>query len=159
MKTWIIVLIGVAILGTFPIVCAQKLYPATHPPQDAIKREKIETFRIAFYTEKLNLTPREAQEFWPVYNAYKKAIDQKTRQGRSYHEEVPDFSKMSDQEAMARVDNAIKQVQEISALTQKFYANLKQILSPQKILIFFETDRSFKRVLLKKLEEYKSPGK
>ncbi|MFH1159845.1 MAG: hypothetical protein V1733_02735 [bacterium] len=156
MKTWMIALIGAGILGMPLGINAQKFNPTVDAPQDAIKREKIEAFRIAFYTEKLNLTPKEAQEFWPVYNVYKKTMEQKAHESRSHHGEIPDVSKMSDQEAMAMVDNAIKQVQEISALTQKFYTDLKQILPPQKILIFFETDRSFKRVLLKRLEEYRS---
>ena len=39
---------------------------------------KIEAIRVAFITRELNLSPQEAQQFWPVYNNYlgevKKAI-------------------------------------------------------------------------------------
>ena len=31
-------------------------------------REQLESARIAFITERLNLTPETAQKFWPVYN-------------------------------------------------------------------------------------------
>ena len=32
------------------------------------RREEIESFRIAYFTKQLNLTPEEAKKFWPVYN-------------------------------------------------------------------------------------------
>lgn len=40
---------------------------------DAQVREKTQTLeavRVAFITKELNLTPSEAQQFWPVYNNY-----------------------------------------------------------------------------------------
>lgn len=41
------------------------------PPQGpADKGERIEALRIAFISQQLNLTPQEAQKFWPVYNQF-----------------------------------------------------------------------------------------
>lgn len=31
---------------------------------------KLEAIKIAYITKELNLTPAEAQRFWPVYNSY-----------------------------------------------------------------------------------------
>ncbi|HWB63743.1 MAG TPA: hypothetical protein VG603_09555 [Chitinophagales bacterium] len=39
---------------------------APPPPND-----RIEALRVAYITQQLNLTPEEAQKFWPVYNAYR----------------------------------------------------------------------------------------
>jgi hypothetical protein len=33
----------------------------------------MESFKIQFITKKLNLTPEEAEKFWPVYNEQKEA--------------------------------------------------------------------------------------
>ena len=39
--------------------------------QDSNKdKEKIEAVRTAYITNQLNLTPQEAQKFWPIYNQY-----------------------------------------------------------------------------------------
>ena len=38
--------------------------------QPAPSEEKLEALRIAFLTKQLNLSPEEAQQFWPVYNSY-----------------------------------------------------------------------------------------
>ena len=35
-------------------------------------RDKIKTLKIAFITEKLDLSEQEAQKFWPIYNKYDK---------------------------------------------------------------------------------------
>jgi Spy/CpxP family protein refolding chaperone len=46
--------------------------PAAQPQGPGPDRgEKIEALRIAFITQELNLTPQEAQKFWPVYNQYR----------------------------------------------------------------------------------------
>jgi CO dehydrogenase/acetyl-CoA synthase gamma subunit (corrinoid Fe-S protein) len=38
------------------------------------RKERIEVFKIQFITEKLELTPTEAESFWPVYEEYNKAV-------------------------------------------------------------------------------------
>jgi hypothetical protein len=45
------------------------------PPKQMNKeqRERLELFSIQFITKKLNLTPAEAEKFWPVYNEQKAA--------------------------------------------------------------------------------------
>lgn len=45
------------------------------PPGGRDKGEKIEALRIAFISERLNLTPAEAQSFWPIYNQYRADMD------------------------------------------------------------------------------------
>jgi len=38
------------------------------------KLERIEVLKMAYITKELNLTPDEAQKFWPVYNNYTQEI-------------------------------------------------------------------------------------
>ena len=49
--------------------------PPPPPPRPMTKeqRERLEFFRIQFITKKLDLTPTEAEKFWPVYNEQKEA--------------------------------------------------------------------------------------
>ena len=44
---------------------------------------RVESLRIAFITKKLNLTPTEAQGFWPVYNKYDEEMRKTIREHRS----------------------------------------------------------------------------
>jgi len=49
--------------------------PPPPPPRPMTKqqREKLELFKIQFITKKLDLTPAEAEKFWPLYNEQKDA--------------------------------------------------------------------------------------
>ena len=49
--------------------------PPPPPPRPMTKqqREKLELFSIQFITKKLDLTPAEAEKFWPLYNEQKDA--------------------------------------------------------------------------------------
>jgi len=50
----------------------QRRFDRMRPEQ----REKIELFKIQFITKKLKLSSSEAEGFWPVYEAHKKAIQE-----------------------------------------------------------------------------------
>ena len=39
-------------------------------------KERMRSEKIAFLTLELNITPEEAQVFWPVYNKVQKELDQ-----------------------------------------------------------------------------------
>ena len=38
------------------------------------KQQEIEALKIAFISKELELTPEEAQKFWPMYNQYSKEL-------------------------------------------------------------------------------------
>lgn len=42
-------------------------------PMNKVQRERLESYRIQFITKKLDLTPAEAEKFWPLYNEQKEA--------------------------------------------------------------------------------------
>ena len=43
-------------------------------PDAAKQQEKLQSLYVAFITQKLELTPVEAQAFWPVHNAFDKEV-------------------------------------------------------------------------------------
>lgn len=50
------------------------------------KRERVEAEKVAFITKRMELTPRQAQGFWPIHTEYEKAersIKQKYRDRKS----------------------------------------------------------------------------
>lgn len=47
---------------------------APAPDMSEKKQQDIEALKVAFISKELDLTPDEAQKFWPVYNQYEKEI-------------------------------------------------------------------------------------
>lgn len=41
---------------------------------DNSKQDKLQSLYVAFITQKLELTPTEAQAFWPIHNEFDKAV-------------------------------------------------------------------------------------
>ena len=56
--------------------------------------KKVDALRIAFITEKLQLTTQEAQVFWPVYNEYQGKLKEIRQQGK--FEDLTDASTDAD---------------------------------------------------------------
>ena len=54
---------------------SRNMQPPPPPPRQMTKqqKERLELFSIQFITKKLDLTPSEAEKFWPVYNEQKEA--------------------------------------------------------------------------------------
>src|SRR3954462_11911674 len=42
---------------------------------DAELRDRIRAAHVAYLSQKLDLTPDEAQKFWPLYNQYTKEVE------------------------------------------------------------------------------------
>ena len=56
--------------------------------QDEQKEGRLQAYKIAFLTKKLNLSPEEAQRFWPIYNRYESELRAAHREGRNNNKEI-----------------------------------------------------------------------
>ena len=119
--------------------------------REAFQR-RVQAQRVAYFTKKLALTPAEAERFWPLYNTYQNErerlineTNQRTRVRRN-PDEQPEFdvSNMSDAEARRLVGNKAKQIE----LERKFHDDLTKMFSPQRVLAFYDAERSFQRELI-----------
>lgn len=52
---------------------------AAAPDVSEKKQQDIQALKAAFITRELELTPEEAQKFWPVYNQYEKEFNAATK--------------------------------------------------------------------------------
>ena len=53
------------LLTTLTLILAVSVFGQSNDPNEKIRRAKI-----ALITERLDLTPEQAEKFWPIYNAY-----------------------------------------------------------------------------------------
>jgi Spy/CpxP family protein refolding chaperone len=58
-------------MGFFSLVTLCSMAQDTSRMHREDMRKKMEAMESAYLTRELNLTPEEAQKFWPVYNQYK----------------------------------------------------------------------------------------
>lgn len=122
-------------------------------------RERIEARHAAFITEKVNLTPEEAAAFWPVYHEFaakRKEVLKQIGVGKSKDPAV--LETMSDKELLELADAEILKEQRMLDLRKEYHTKFKAILPPLKLMKFYEADKQFKKMLLKRLREFKNEG-
>jgi hypothetical protein len=121
--------------------------------------ERIEAQRVAFITDRLNLTPAEAQVFWPVYNEY----DAKRHElMKNFHKAPPGeekaFEDMTDKEAIEVADNQLIEAQKLLDLRKEYHSKFKSVLPPQKVLGLYESEKDFQKQLIDRLRGGRGAG-
>jgi len=119
-------------------------------------RERIKAQKVAFITERLSLTVEEAQNFWPIYNAF----ESKTEKIRSEDlraikinlRKNPDLSEQEADDILARL---IKAEDALHAAKQELVKDLKNVISSEKIIKLKGAEDDFNRRLLDKLKDYR----
>jgi len=84
---------------------------------------KIEPLKIAYITRKLNLSPEEAQRFWPIYNQYAREL----REARMANKDKPDIE----------LDEILLNIR------KKYNGQFASALPSEKVNQFFRSEREF----------------
>lgn len=125
-------------------------------PRYKENREKIEAEKVAFITDKLDLTVKEAQHFWPVYNEFQKKREDAFIEKRKLHKNITKNAEtLSDKEIIEALNNInklkLKEVQLEKEYTDKYL----KVLPAKKVIMLRKTEMEFKRTLLHKLKDCK----
>jgi hypothetical protein len=113
--------------------------------RDPQAREKIRAAHAAYVTERLELTPAEAEKFWPVYREYaerRRGLRQQMRTARQ---------RELDETALLHLDLKIKQ-DELD-LEKTYTEKLQNIISSQKLLKLRDAEADFRKLLLRQIQQ------
>jgi hypothetical protein len=123
------------------------------------QKEKIEAQRVAFITDKLDLTPAEAQVFWPVYNEYDKKRHEINKMfPKPSDKDIKPIEEMTDKEAMDIADGQLVEAQKMLELRKEYHGKFKNVLPPKKLLKLYDAERDFQRELIDRLRDGRGPG-
>ncbi len=114
--------------------------------QDRNDREQIQALKTAYITEGLNLSPEEAQRFWPVYNRFEeKRRDLRRRE----HADIENLECITENEANKMVQEYVQIEREDYLLQKQFFEELREIFSAKRIIQLKKVEDDFHRKLLK----------
>ena len=116
------------------------------------RNERIESYRIAFITEKLNLSSKEATSFWPVYNEFSQQIKSMREKDRERMRLFRDKTAPTDQEAEKFITDNLSFKQQELDLTRKYLTEFKKVLPMVKVARLITIDQEFKLQLLQQLK-------
>jgi hypothetical protein len=127
--------------------------------EDCKRHEQIKARKIAIITEKLELTPEEAQKFWPLYNEYEEKlskIHEKKRESHKNFEENKD--NLTDEDYKKFADTYVDSKLEEAELTKEYKDKYCEILPAKKVVLLYHTEQMFKRELLKDIRGHHGKG-
>lgn len=150
MKYKIISSILFLVLGFSQLAMAQS--PEGKGKMDKESRAKIKALHKAYITDKLTLSDKETEAFWPIYEAHQKKVQELRRSFKKLKKSIKD---MSDAEADQFVDKMLVLEQKKLDLKILLYKELKPIISSKKIMRLERAEKGFKMEVMKRMKRHR----
>ncbi|MBD3630935.1 Spy/CpxP family protein refolding chaperone [Cyclobacterium sp.] len=132
MKNWIMVLLMMGITLT-----------AFGQRDNNIDREKLNAARIGFITNRLSITPEQAEKFWPLFNEHEQARMSMMREMRNISKKSE--GEISNEEARELIQARFDIQMELLNAEKTFLEKVSETLSPVQSLRLNEANRDFTR--------------
>ncbi|SFU55814.1 hypothetical protein SAMN05216480_10771 [Pustulibacterium marinum] len=121
-------------------------------------KQKIKSLKIAYITEHLDLTPKEAEKFWPIYNKHDDKINElrHVEMRRIKHQlKEDDIANISEADAKKLLNEYIQLEEDLINEHKQMNIDLMKVLSAKKIILLKKIEDDFGRQLLQKLRDKK----
>ncbi len=122
------------------------------PVKDRKAMEKIKAARIAYITERLGLTPAEAEKFWPIYNEFDNKREEIKHEARIVRKN-PDPAKSAEENQKAAIAQQHEFRQKELNLEKDYSNRLLNVVSAQKVMTLPRAERDFRTLLLKRMQQ------
>lgn len=123
--------------------------------QNAFK--KIKTIKVNYITNELDLTPKEAKEFWPIYNAFEKEKRQiRTTELKAIKAKLKSFNTVAEipeNEALLLQSRYFNLEEKMLDNKRKHFEQLIKVIGIHKVLKLHNTEKTFNNKLLKELRK------
>lgn len=113
-------------------------------------KDKIDARKIAFLSDRLDLSPDEAQVFWPEYNMYIKEMEEvkgQLKQHRNKDEEIDENA------AIDILNQQLVLEEKTLSIKKKYISKMKDIIGAKRTLTFFHSERRFKERLFESAKQ------
>ena len=121
--------------------------------------ERIQSEKIAFITQELDLSPEEAQSFWPVYN-------QCAKESREAHKKMMEAfgefrgkkgAALSDAEMEKKLDAYIQASKASNQVMADWYPKFKKVLPIHKVAKLYQAEEAFQMRMINNLKKRQGP--
>ena len=120
--------------------------------QNQEMRQKIESARIALITERLDLTPEQAEKFWPLYNEFRKK-NQALK--KTYDEAKSELNPetATEEEKKAILNLGLKLKEEKVQLEKEYAQLMLNVISAEQLMALRKAEEDFRRMILQQIQK------
>jgi hypothetical protein len=118
---------------------------------------KLHNEKIAFFTSEIDLTPEEAQLFWPVYNQFLKESQKAHSKSIKALQALKNKSgeKLTETELQKRIDEYVASIAAQDEIFVKYAAEFKKVLPVEKIAKLYVAEEKFR---IKMIRGFRTKG-
>ncbi len=122
--------------------------------------ERIRSEKIAFITSELDLTPEEAQVFWPVYNQCSNEMQEAHKKAMSIFGEIrgKKGDELSEKELEKKLDAYVQASKASSQVMADWYPKFKEVLPVRKVAKLYEAEEAFQMRMIHNLRNNPPQG-
>ncbi|MGG7661152.1 hypothetical protein [Dyadobacter sp. BHUBP1] len=114
--------------------------------------KKIQDAKVAIITNRLNLTPEQSTDFWPMYNEY----SQKRREIHRSQRKIINDKKAEGQNDESVLNN-LKEVQELRQkeldLEKEYQNRFLKVITASQVIELYKAERTFNDMLIQRLKQ------
>lgn len=112
-------------------------------------KEKLKSHKIAFLTDRMQLTEAEAEKFWPLYRSFE--AERRELKEDIFIENLN--ADISEKEAEKALDNMIDIKTKELDLQKKYIGKFRSVISAKKVIALYKAEKEFKASMVKKIRE------
>ena len=106
--------------------------------------------KIAYFTNKMELTVEESQNFWPIVNEMQEELKTLRSEMKYIFKRKNDSSEISDQKLEEMMDARMQMGLKQMEIKINYHQKFKQILPIKKVATYYEATKSYKRMKVDK---------
>ena len=115
-------------------------------------QDRIKNLRIAYISEKLGLSPAQAERFWPLYREFvQKRAELRSEFKIAQRSADPSHPDPKKQQELINLGLKIKQ-QELD-LEKSYSGRLLQIINPDQMLNLHKAEKEFRNMIINQLQQ------
>ncbi len=140
------------------IIVLLLLFPTVLFSQNKEQRiERIKALKVAYISEKLDLTSIEAEGFWPIFNQFEDKQNQLQKQKKQLIKQSnpENASTLSEKETYQIIQEEDKIDSETQNNKRKLVKDLQGVIPNQKIIMLKNLEVEFKQKLLDQIKNHK----
>lgn len=113
--------------------------------------QKIKSEKISFITNAIELTPQEAEKFWPIYNEFEtKKWDYMKERHELEKSLSQNLEELSDKEYLILSEKLASFPIRDGELNLEYNKKFLQIISPKKVVLLHLSEVNFRNTMLRK---------
>lgn len=113
-------------------------------------KKKIEAARIALITERLELTPEQAEKFWPIYREYE-LKQREIRREFNTQRKTFDPNEASEEENKKMLEMATQVKERQLNLEKEYSERILNVINTRQLNNLRKAENDFKEMLLKRI--------